>query len=356
MLEDLAETDDSKSVLNLGRTGVYLSAIEGDIRTLMRTFQRLQSFDFESFREVWKALNFSLIHFVATEKNSRQNFMRTAYRLILGHFQPSAILEIRVGVLYALYLMYFTQPVNFPNIRIRITMEKWAMLTQMYRSCAETDMHDAVYIFDRLVEDGAFEQVAWLDSNEGILRLDGDEDGVNDKIASRLTQIEHEVMGSAQGGLGDMAASKHQIGLSDNYRENKRRLVNTQLVTQATREFYQAEFGPEALRGIEGLPGAVPLDISDQDTSWSARVFSMVREYQRNRANRVGAVGGDDGNLPVRADYVGSMTGPDLRMRGMHPARREFGPDSVDVVSTPIRAIQRAEENHQRRRHEQLGH
>ncbi|KAI9477632.1 hypothetical protein LPJ78_000082 [Coemansia sp. RSA 989] len=346
LLEELIDGDDSKRVLNLGRTGVYLSAIEGDVRTLMRTFQRLQSFEFESFREIWKALNFSLIHFVATEKNSRQNFMRTTYRLILGHFQPSAILEIRIGVVYALYLMYFTQPVNFPNISIRVTIDMWNMLTKLYQYCREADIRDAVYVFERLVNNGAFEHVAWMDENEGILRLDGDEDGIGSKVAAKLAQIEHEVMGSAQGNLGDLSASKRQIALSEDYRNNKRKLVNTRLIMQATREFYAAEFGPQVLQNGE-LPGAVPLDISDQDTAWSSHIFSRVREYQRNRADRVGAVAEDDGSLHVKTDFNEGF--------GRQRTSGEFRPDSSELATTPIGAIQRAEDNLNRRRHTYFG-
>ncbi|KAJ2775823.1 hypothetical protein H4R18_005930 [Coemansia javaensis] len=348
--EELLEGDDAKRVVNLGRTGVYLSAIEGDVRTLMRTFQRLQAVDFEAFGEVWRALDFSLIHFVATEKNSRHNFMRAAYRLILGHFQPSAILEIRIGVVYALYLMYFTQPVNFPNITIRVTMEMWAMLSRLYQYCSEADIRDLVHVFDRLVAAGAFDLVAWVDDNEGILRLDGDEDGGGGRVAVRLAQIEHEVMGSAQGGLGDLAANKHQIALSEAYRANKRRLIGTRLVEQATREFYAAEFGTAPGPAGE-LPGAVPLDISDQDTAWSSHIFSRVREYQRSRAERVGAVAEDDGSLRVHAGYA-----PDRAdaAAAAAAAAAAGGFDGSGIVSTPIQAIQRAEDNQNRKRHGQL--
>ncbi|KAJ2006319.1 hypothetical protein GGI04_000694 [Coemansia thaxteri] len=346
-VDEFGDNDDTKNVVNLGRTSVYVSAIEGDVRTLMRTFQRLQAFDFESFCEVWKQLNFSLIHFVATEKNSRQNFMRTTYRLILSHFQPGAILEIRIGVLYALYLVYFTQPVNFPNINIRVTMDMWSMLTKLYQYCNESDIRDVVYVFDRLMSDGAFDLVAWLDDNEGILRLDGEEEGVSAKVAGKLAQIEHEVMGSSQGGLADLAASKRQILLSDSYRNNKRRLVNTSLIDQATRMFYAAEFGTE-LSPDQDLPGAVPLDISDQDTSWSASILTRVREFQRMRAERVGAIAEDDGSLQLLADYSEARQHMTLpvhvpgQSRRQELSGRDYSHRGRQNMSTPIRAIQRA--------------
>ncbi|KAI7826329.1 small nuclear RNA activating complex, subunit SNAP43-domain-containing protein [Kickxella alabastrina] len=327
--EEIVENDDTKSVVNLGRTGVYLSAIEGDVRTLMRTFQRLQAYDIVSFCEVWKALNFSLIHFVATEKNSRQNFMRTAYRLILGHFQADAILEIRIGVIYALYLMYFTQPVNFPNIGIRVPMDIWIQLTKLYQYCNEAEIRDVVYVFDRLMGDGAFELVAWLDENEGVLRLDGDEDGVSAKVASRLAQVEHEVMGSAQGNLGDLAGSKRQIELA---------------------ETVWHEFNPD-----DDLPGAVPLDISDQDTAWAAAIFERAREYQRQRAERVGAVAEDDGSLRLMADYSESRNLGNVSSLAAGQHRRidlggiDYGNRNNEVVSTPIRAIYRADQMHKMR-------
>ncbi|KAJ1801441.1 hypothetical protein LPJ59_000279 [Coemansia sp. RSA 2399] len=356
--EDIFEGDSTKSVLNLGRTGVYLSSLEGDVRLLMRTFQRLQAYDFASFCEVWKALDFSLIHFVATEKNSRQNFMRTAYRLLLGHFQPSAILEIRIGVVYALYLMYFTQPVNFPNINIRVTMELWVLMTQLYEYCKEADIRDVMYVFDRLVSEGAFEQVAWTDDNEGVLRLEIDEDGVSGRVASKLADIEHEVMGSGQGGLGDLAASKRQIILSDAYRNNKRRLINTQLIEEATREFYTKEFGTTG-EPKWGLPSAVPLDISEQDTSWSSSIFSRVREYQRLRAERVGTITEDDGSLLLTTDYAEAKRGilPLSSAQIGHQTSRmdtslvDYSLRNTDNMSTPIRVIQRAHDMERLRSH-----
>ncbi|KAJ2393386.1 hypothetical protein GGI05_002439 [Coemansia sp. RSA 2603] len=350
--DEFLESDDTKSVVNLGRTGVYLSAIEGDVRTLMRTFQRLQAYDIASFFDVWKTLNFSLIHFVATEKNSRQNFMRTTYRLILSHFQSDAILEIRIGVIYALYLMYFTQPVNFPNIAIRVPMDIWIMLTKLYEYCRETEIHDVVYVFDKMMEDGAFELVAWLDDNEGILRLDGDEDGVSAKVASRLAQIEHEVMSSAQAGIGDLVASKRQILLTEAYRANKRRLVNTRLVEQATREFYATEFGTE-LRPDDDLPGAVPLDISDQDTEWTVAMFERVREYQRQRAERIGAGAEDDGSLRLNADYTETRGAfaPSIGAHGhrLDPGSIDYSRRSKESMSAPIQAIFRADQMHKLR-------
>lgn len=332
--DQAAEDDSNKSVVNLGRTGVYLSAIEGDVRTLMRTFQRLQSYDFQTFCQVWKHLNFSLIHFVATEKNSRHNFMRAIYRLILSHFQRSAILEIRIGVLYALYLVYYTQPVNFPNIRIRATQEMWQMFCQAYQYCNEAEIRDVVYVFDKLREGGAFELVAWVDAQEGVLRLDTEEDqAVSGQVASQLAEIEHEVMGSGQGGLADLAASKRQLALSEDYRASKRRLVNTRLIDQATREFYAAEFGTQVTPRGE-LPGAVPLDISEQETTWTASILTRVREYQRQRAERVGAVAQDDGSLQM-LDNAGRVP-----VAEVVDYRRMAG----NNMSIPIQAMRRAEE------------
>ncbi|KAJ2316925.1 hypothetical protein GGI00_006895 [Coemansia sp. RSA 2681] len=250
--------------------------------------------------------------------------------------------------------MYFTQPVNFPNINIRVTLEMWSMLTKLYQYCNETDIRDVVYVFDRLMADGAFDLVAWIDDNEGVLRLDGEEEGVSRKVAGKLAQIEHEVMSSAQGGLADLAASKRQILLSDSYRNNKRRLVNTSLVEQATREFYAAEFGAELLPE-QGLPGAVPLDISDQDTSWSTSILARVREYQRMRAERVGAVSEDDGSLQLLADFSQNNRTMTLPAHVPGQSRRQelsgldYSQKGRDSMSMPVRAIHRANQRQAQR-------
>ncbi|KAJ1964730.1 hypothetical protein GGI12_001236 [Dipsacomyces acuminosporus] len=346
--DDFAEADDKKRVVNLGRTSVFLSAIEGDVRTLMRTFQRLQAYDFESFSEVWRLLNFSFIHFVATEKNTRQNFMRAIYRVVLSHFQPQAILEIRIGVIYALYLLYFTQPVNFPNINIRVTVDIWSELTNLYQYCNESEIRDVVYVFDKLIADGAFDLVAWIDDNEGILRLEGDDDGVSSKVVTKLAQIEHEIMGSSQGNVADPVSSKRQMALSDGYRNAKRRLINSNLVDQATRDFYASEFGGEMLPDSD-LPTAVPLDISGRDMSWCASILTRVREYQRLRAERVGAIAEDDGSLHMQDSYLGIIGGAASShasglSRRVELGQSEYGQKHREYVPDPIKAMIRAGE------------
>ncbi|ORX66185.1 hypothetical protein DL89DRAFT_73020 [Linderina pennispora] len=341
MADDSFDLEDTKALVNLGRTGVYLSAIEGDVRTLMRTFQKLQAYDFESFCAVWKVLNFSLIHFVATEKNSRQNFMRTVYRIVLNHLQQGALLEIRIGVVYALYLLYYSQPVNFPNIKVRVSMEHWAVLTSLYQYCRGSEIHDIVYIFDKLREDAAFELVAWIDEHEGILRLESDE-GVGGRVATRLAQIEHEVMGSAQGNIGDPAAAKRQLKLAEEYRNVKRRIINSRLAERAAQDMYIMDFGVQR-EDIQGMPVGVPLDISGQDIGWWAETQKRVKGYQRIRAERVGALAEDDGSLRVMEECPDDISGLDgAPSRRAVLSKSDYDTEARHYKPDHLRAIERA--------------
>ncbi|KAJ1921717.1 hypothetical protein H4219_000450 [Mycoemilia scoparia] len=315
MDQDWANLDDGKTVLNVGRTGVFLSAIEGDIRSLLRSFQKLQTYDFESFGKVWKDMNFSLIHFVATEKHARNNLMQCLYRTVLSHFRQGAILEIKVGVVYALYLLYYTQPSTFGKSSIRVTMDMWKMWSELYVYCKDSNMREMVYCIDRMRDDSVFEFVAWIDDNEGLIMIDDGGSGIQAKATGILNQIERSVMASSQGGIADPITSKRRLELVEEYIQLKKRLLGSNSIHNAAKTFYNQTFGESENAGDKDqgpennqddeLPAPIPLDTTYRELEWWNQMIGRVKKYQRVRSERAGTGTNedDDGSLRMLADY-----------------------------------------------------
>jgi len=81
------------------------------------------------------------------------------------------VLSLRVGVIYALYLLYYGQPSNFPKAPIRVTPESWKQLLELETMTIQQEIAEAVYVFHKLRADDAFVFTAFLPSK--ILRKSG---------------------------------------------------------------------------------------------------------------------------------------------------------------------------------------
>ena len=135
----------------------------------MVSYQKKQAYDFTSFADVWKERTFSLVHFACPEKLGRPVFMQTLYQIILSYnTMNTRLLEVKLGVLYGLYLLYFTQPEVFPKEKIRLTLTSWKEFFELYKYSKQYDLYDAVYIYEKMRKERIFEFVANIDPWDNI--------------------------------------------------------------------------------------------------------------------------------------------------------------------------------------------
>jgi hypothetical protein len=122
------------------------SALASDILSLLQTFISQPSLRFRSFLQVWHGQGMTALHFACLFEPCRRSFMHDMYAHCLKHLVVStstlgvstmaggqgddeeaisARLKMlrgrRIAVVYAVYLMYFTQPPRFPRIPIPVT-------------------------------------------------------------------------------------------------------------------------------------------------------------------------------------------------------------------------------------------
>lgn len=120
----------------------FINDFKNDLFNLINTFLNKKSFDFGSFKEIWRTQSFSLCHFIKTSKKIRyENYVQILYKIALGFFfqfpftlpnshKPENIFhqEIssfisNIAVLYSLYCIYhtvlpFSEQSQFIPIRI----------------------------------------------------------------------------------------------------------------------------------------------------------------------------------------------------------------------------------------------
>ncbi|RUO96597.1 small nuclear RNA activating complex, subunit SNAP43-domain-containing protein [Jimgerdemannia flammicorona] len=297
-----AQNFDSRNSIIIGHTAISKSALEADLRLLMLAFQRKQSYKFSAFADTWKEYNFSLIHFACPEKNGRENFMQALFQIVLGYFS-SSLLEMQLGVFYALYLLYFTQPENWERVGIRVTLSTWKSLHNVYVYCAQWNIPDTVYVFHRLKTEGAFQFCASVLDRTANGTAEA-EDGENESIERQLSEIEKEVMTGGLGGLNNTTILNELTDFAKRYTETKQRLVTTPQATIFARSMLAGESEEEPDPSVLTnwmVTSALNADSTESIMQIRAAVDRFKEErLQRARAGYyAGAVGLAEG--PARA-------------------------------------------------------
>ncbi|ORY98684.1 small nuclear RNA activating complex, subunit SNAP43-domain-containing protein [Syncephalastrum racemosum] len=135
---------DTKICENLYQAGDYFRvhrrhrvlprhAAEDDLSFLLTTFASYPRHDMKDFLEAWKALDFGQIHTVCTDSESRPKFMQAFYDAALAYLWSGSTV-IRIGVFYALYFLYYSQPLTWPRAPIRVEPDTWKLLIS---TCAD---------------------------------------------------------------------------------------------------------------------------------------------------------------------------------------------------------------------------
>ncbi|KAI9489704.1 small nuclear RNA activating complex, subunit SNAP43-domain-containing protein [Zychaea mexicana] len=149
--------------IDRGQRGLLKLPVIRDVDLLMATFGAQETHLFSDFMEAWKSLNFNNVHFTSIDKETRPSFMQGFYDEFLEYIL-SDVQNARIGALYGLYCMYFSQPSLPDPCNIRVTRDQWRIMFQFYIDGATTYLDDkehasASFAFKRLLENNAFVHV-----------------------------------------------------------------------------------------------------------------------------------------------------------------------------------------------------
>ncbi|CAH3120792.1 unnamed protein product [Porites lobata] len=172
-----------------------------DCRLLLSRFENLKTVRFEKFCEVWREMNFSLIHCGAKDINRRTQLVDYLFRIISTYLDSTPCsFQYRIGALYALYAIYYTH-LNQPKVKIRMTLAMMKDLKELHKRIIEQQHHDADYILRRLYKENSFLFVAMpiplaFGSKEAITSQEEGQssgliDDVNDDVEERFRALEY---------------------------------------------------------------------------------------------------------------------------------------------------------------------
>eukprot|EP01098_Paradermamoeba_levis_P004669 TRINITY_DN1988_c0_g1_i6.p1 TRINITY_DN1988_c0_g1~~TRINITY_DN1988_c0_g1_i6.p1 ORF type:complete len:255 (-),score=74.81 TRINITY_DN1988_c0_g1_i6:425-1123(-) len=113
------------------------------------------SHTFQDFKQLWKQRKFSLIHQAKYPELEEREFVSTLFTSTLSFLTSSHTLQLKLGVMYCLYLLYETQLVE-PKVNIKVSMYLWLEFLKLYENIKQNLILDAYQIFRKMKREKFF--------------------------------------------------------------------------------------------------------------------------------------------------------------------------------------------------------
>ncbi|XP_074505150.1 snRNA-activating protein complex subunit 1-like [Sebastes fasciatus] len=130
-----------------------------DVEELLARFQHTDSIRYEEFSAIWREMSFSDVFIGIISEGEMKRFCRVALATAVKFFLPPYSYQIRVGALYLMYGLYYTQLAT-PPVQIRFAMRDWAIVQKFIKDSVDSGHQDIAYIIKKLVAAKAIHYVA----------------------------------------------------------------------------------------------------------------------------------------------------------------------------------------------------
>lgn len=152
----------------------FAAGVQTDVDALMKKFVEKKSIRYEEFAKIWKEMKFSSIFLLKDNERELLMFTRECFTIAMNLWTINYSFQEQVTGLYLLYGFYVKQSLN-PPVKIRITLEQWKQLRDIFSIATREHHLDICFILRRLQLMNAFHFVATptMMGPKSSLRLNG---------------------------------------------------------------------------------------------------------------------------------------------------------------------------------------
>ncbi|KAG5857718.1 snRNA-activating protein complex subunit 1b [Anguilla rostrata] len=133
----------------------FIEPVKSDCEDILSRFQRTESVRYEEFAAIWRKMDFPSIFYGKMAANEMRAFSRLILTTAYPYLLPPYNFQIRVGGLYLLYGLYYTQLVA-PKEKITIALKDWENIMKFQQDAMNSRHYDVCYIFRKLISEKAF--------------------------------------------------------------------------------------------------------------------------------------------------------------------------------------------------------
>nr|CAH7712787.1 unnamed protein product [Callosobruchus chinensis] len=130
-------------------------AFKKDCEDLFDEYEKLNSFSFDEFANLWRTRNFSYIFAAQSCALLLREFCEDCFYTVKKYIVFPRSLNTQVAAIYMLYGIYYKQPLK-KWVSIRLTMEEFQKLLECIQEMNNIGQLDSVYIFKKMITDRAF--------------------------------------------------------------------------------------------------------------------------------------------------------------------------------------------------------
>ncbi|KAK3808036.1 MAG: small nuclear RNA activating complex, subunit SNAP43-domain-containing protein [Linnemannia elongata] len=217
--------------LTFSKTILLTAALTKDIHGLIQAYKEKNSYEYSPFATLWKSRKFSLIHFACNDTQSRDIFINGLTELLFRYYlSPRETMTVHAGAVYALYLLYFTQPTSFPKVPIRLTIHAWHLLETVYKQAFTHKASDLIYVIRKMRDSNAFVYVAQeIPVNKPVM---GNNEYVASEVEKKLIHTERAMQDSVLVPIEPLLSDLSS--LAGQYRKAKMGLVSLALARRSS--------------------------------------------------------------------------------------------------------------------------
>eukprot|EP01080_Neovahlkampfia_damariscottae_P001144 gene1144-10658_t len=162
-----------------------------DIRDILLSYEEKDSFTFQDFKSVWKEKTFSLIFEGKPDDVDHSIFVQELYCTCLGYLLYQQSQNLKVSIIYILYLLYNTQPYS-PKTKINVSIELYEEIVKTKIFAHENNLLECYYIIQKMNESKSFNFTSFVQTDPLLSSLQPQNSNSNElNVPSELLNVSH---------------------------------------------------------------------------------------------------------------------------------------------------------------------
>ena len=160
---DQQDRNENAQIERKGNKMKFEEYVSNDIDNLLKEFGRLNDTSFQQFKQIWKKLNFSRIHYVSVKSSKTIQIIYAVILLKLNSYMKDAAVDkdIIIGLVYTLITIYYTQ-VSSTKEHIRIRMSDYRMLKNIQEIYLSVDKNQTTDVVQLLLDNNCLTIAAYI--------------------------------------------------------------------------------------------------------------------------------------------------------------------------------------------------
>jgi len=280
--------------------------ITGEVKSLLNSFHQKGEVSFKAFRQLWKEMHISDVHHNHTSPDSSSpsdppaEYMHALYYTFLSYLflDPQPAFIVRVGVIYGIYLLYYTQLIS-PKAKLTTTLTVWQVIKETIADIKQARLADAYQCFKKLSDDGGIYYSAVLNPAAAKVHISENE-------ATAPSDIDPASSAGNTSGDNDASMQDDQSEDGDGTEKTKPEVIDMAAIERIAKLYGLAKFrgsaggeGASSSDSVPAPPASAPPSLNVAHADLPVELKAILVRLQKSKEDRLAQAGLHPHNTPL---------------------------------------------------------